>query len=95
MELSFRIDKSELPHVDKIVERALGLYRSAGVKRDRMGLRMDVTVTHANGCPLRLAELAEADDFNLMHDVNGINLHLDRTTGQLLNHFRPRYARKD
>lgn len=55
---------------------------------------MDITATHANGCPLKLAELLAADDFNFSHDVAGIYRHLDRTTGKLLDCFLPRFAQK-
>lgn len=81
--------------VDAIVDRA-------GVpKKDRpseMHLRMDLQATHAT-TPLRLEELAEADDFNLVHDVAGIWRHLDRdgdspTGGQLTGFFVPRFARR-
>lgn len=54
---------------------------------------MDIIAVHRNGCPLRLAELLAADDFNFAHDVFGIRRHLDRTTGQLRNCFVPRFAR--
>lgn len=53
---------------------------------------MDVTAVHANGCPLRLRELALADEFNFAHDVFGIRRHLNRETGRLGRHFVPRFA---
>ena len=34
--------------------------------------------------------LLEADDFNFIHDMAGINKHLDHDTGELTN-FIPRY----
>jgi hypothetical protein len=52
---------------------------------------MDLSAVHAH-TPLRLEELAEADDFNLAHDVCGIQRHLDRRTGKLGGCFVPRYA---
>lgn len=58
----------------------------------RQDLAMDVSATHANGNPLRLRELLAADDFNFLHDVGGIVRHIDRNTGTLLNHFRPRFT---
>jgi hypothetical protein len=42
--------------------------------------------------PLRLHELATADDFDFVHDVGGIRQHLNRQTGELRNHFVPRFA---
>jgi hypothetical protein len=53
---------------------------------------MDVVATHANGTPLRLADLLAADDFDFAHDVGGIRRHLDRTTGRLGGCFVPRFA---
>ena len=55
---------------------------------------MDIVATHANGCPLDLAQLAIADDYTFMHDVQGIHRHIDRETGQLTDCFVPRTARR-
>ncbi len=57
-----------------------------------MSLHMDVSATHANGNPLRLADLLAADDFNFAHDLSGICNCLDRNTGKLTNNFRPRFS---
>jgi len=57
--------------------------------------QMDVTACHVNGCPLKLQELLEADDFNFSHDIFGIRRHLNRETGQLENCFLPRFARPE
>ena len=56
-----------------------------------LSLRKDLTACHLNGCPLRLADLLAADDFNLIHDVGGISGHIDRETGQLMDCFSPRF----
>lgn len=53
---------------------------------------MDLIAVHANGCPLDFRKLAKFDDFNVMHDVVGINNHIDRKTGKLRDCFRPRCA---
>ena len=55
---------------------------------------MDFTAVHANGNPLRLADLLAADDFNFAHDAFGIARHLNRTNGQLENCFLPRFTQK-
>ena len=55
---------------------------------------MDITATHANGCPLDLARLLGADDLNFARDLSGISGHLNRETGRLDNSFRPRFSRK-
>jgi hypothetical protein len=33
-----------------------------------------------------------ADDFNFLHDVGGINRHLDREHYLLTDHFSPRFS---
>ena len=55
-------------------------------------LVMDIIACHCNGCSLKLEELLNADDVNFAHDVSGITNNLNRQTGQLENHFVPRYA---
>jgi|GEM_PF-1326322 len=62
---------------------------------DTLSLVMDLTACHANGCPLRLAELAKARAVDLCHDVQGIQRHMDRETGKLTGCFVPRYARSE
>ncbi|PZP71805.1 MAG: hypothetical protein DI590_05960 [Methylorubrum populi] len=63
------------------------------LKRSQLLVEMDLTATHLNGCPLRLRELLGAGDTNFWHDINGIERHLDRTTGQLGGFFSPRCSR--
>lgn len=61
----------------------------------RVTVCMDITACHLNGTPLRLEDLAEADQFNFLHDVTGINRHLNRETGELTGHFLPRFVRRE
>lgn len=42
---------------------------------------------------LRLKELLEADDFNLIHDVLGMVRNFDFKTNKLINCFLPRFSR--
>lgn len=51
-----------------------------------------LTACHAGGCPLDLERLANANPFNLLHDVTGIVRHIDLRTGLLNNLFHPRHA---
>lgn len=67
------------------------MFRQAWVRVTRMDVEMDLSATHAT-CPLRLAELADADDFNFSHDMGGIRRHLNRQTGELEDFFVPRFA---
>jgi hypothetical protein len=78
----------------QIAARAAGLSAQAGRTINQIELWMDIVACHANGCPLDLDRLAQADDFNIAHDVFGISRHLDRETGELTDCFLPRFASK-
>ena len=71
----------------KILDRAEDL----GIRINKLSLGMSIHATHDN-CPLRLAELLKADDFNFSHDIYGISHNVDRNTGKLMNCFIPRFA---
>lgn len=55
-------------------------------------MSMDLTAVHVSGCKLRLQDMLDADKFNLAHDCIGINGHIDRDTGKLMDCFWPRFA---
>jgi len=74
-----------------IAERAMPLFRKAGVDVTKLEVFMDVANVH-KVCPLRLQELLEADDFNFSHDIGGIYSHFNRQTKKLENFFMPRFA---
>lgn len=79
--------------IQKIAERARKMDKLHN-GRDARSLqhhRMNITACHANGNALRLEGLLEADDFNFAHDVFGIDRHIDRDTGKMMNFFRPRF----
>jgi hypothetical protein len=59
---------------------------------DTLDLELDITACHLNGCKLKLTELLAAAGADFGHDVFGIRKHIDRTSGQLTDHFRPRFA---
>ena len=88
-DISLSTTKPDSELIGRIVDRALGLRIG-----DRMSIHMDITATHCNGNPLRLADLLAADDFNFQHDVCGINRHLNRDTGKLMDHFIPRFSQR-
>lgn len=90
--VSFTVSPADAAIIDKIIDRYQADAKKHGVKIDRLSSRMDITACHANGNPLRLADLLAADDFNFCHDVFGIEDHLDRSTGKLLHHFSPRFS---
>ena len=91
-QINFASTKEEAAIIRKIAERAFLLFRSHGLHMDRMDAEMDVTATHLNGCPLKLQELLDADDFNFIHDISGISGHIDRSTGKLTGCFDPRFS---
>ena len=93
-QISFSVRQHESDAITRIAERAQQLDRkhNGRLARKLMDWRMDITATHANGNPLRLDALADADDFNFAHDVFGICRHLDRSTGELTGFFSPRFS---
>jgi hypothetical protein len=76
--------------IDQILDRAETMGHLK--KRNRINSEMDISACHLNGTPLRLAEWLHADDFNFLHDLYGIDSHMDRTTGCLTRCFVPRFA---
>lgn len=77
---------------DQILIDAIAIKAHAQLDMDVLTVSMDITACHANGNPLKLAELLKADKFNFSHDIYGINANLDHDTGKLLNNFLPRYS---
>lgn len=95
MSISFETTREELDLITKIAERAdREIFEPHGIQQTRMDTIMDLSACIANGCPLKLADLLAADDFNFAHDVAGIRRHIDRTTGKLLDCFLPRFAQR-
>ena len=90
MRVSFKTSPADAALIRKITDRAATIIPTL----DKQQVSMSLTACHANGCPLRLAELAEADDFNLIHDVGGIHNTVSRKTGRIEGLFWPRFAAK-
>ena len=88
--VEFSCTRDEIEIVDKIADRVASM--PGGETLDRVSLMMDIEACHSNGCKLKLQELLEADYSNFMHDINGIQRHMDRKTGELLDCFSPRYS---
>ena len=89
--ISFDISKEDLAHVEKIMNRAESL-RIFTRGYTRSTLLMDLMACNANGCRMDFERLAEADNFNLLHDLIGIAEHINRKTGKLEGCFLPRFA---
>ena len=89
---------TEFDLIRQIVDRATQLLENTNgdpiTQAQRLSLHLDVAACHLNGNPLRLAELLNASEFDLMHDVCGIVRHLDRYTGQLGDCFSPRFSQR-
>lgn len=90
--IKFATNAKDKAVIEKIMQRAAAMREQRGMKVDRLSLLMDITACHLNGTPLKLAELLAADDFNLAHDVFGIERHMNRETGKLEGFFMPRFA---
>lgn len=86
--ISFDVSKEDRDKIQRTVDRFINLIDVEDVQ----SLEMDITATHANGCPLDLDKLLRADEFNFLHDVTGIRNCLNRETGEL-GVFLPRCAK--
>lgn len=80
--------------IRQIVKRADAMATGQGITLDRLSLEMDLEALHCGGCPLKLADLLAADNFNFSHDIAGIIACMDRKTGKLTKCFWPRFAEK-
>lgn len=90
--ISFATTLEDAKLIGQIVRRAEHLAIDAKISFDRMSMNMDLTACHANGNPLKLQLLLEADNFNFSHDVFGISNHINRKTGLLEDCFSPRFS---
>jgi hypothetical protein len=88
--INWTISREEFDLLLKVVDRALREIRD--YPDEPRTLIMDLNAAHCNGCPIDFAGLLEADDFEFAHDIVGIRKHIDRSTGQVLGFFTPRYA---
>ena len=86
--ISFEVPLKEAALISKIVVRAASLLGGF----ERIELAMDLTAVQANGCPLKLRELLDADKCDFCHDIVGIQRHLNRRTGMLGDCFTPRFT---
>lgn len=87
--INWAATKEESNIIEKIVSRFCDEY---GVFENRSIWLMDIEATHCNGCPLKLQELLDAKKGDFLHDMHGIERHIDRTTGELQDCFLPRYS---
>lgn len=92
-EVSFKVTPADRDLISAITERAWAIRARLNLDGSKMDLDMDITAVHANGEPLDLERLLNADPFNFSHDVCGIRNHINRNTGQLERCFVPRFAK--
>lgn len=92
MSINFSVSKRDHKILNQIADRAVAVAQSCDIEYNKITALMDLTAVHANGNPLRLGELLEANDFDFNHDVFGIRRHIDRETGLLRDFFVPRFS---
>lgn len=78
----------EFELIDQIVDRAHFLFPD----REENDIRMDIQATILGGCRLRLYDLVHSENVDFIHDIVGIERHLDRQSFQLKDCFLPRYV---
>lgn len=80
--------------MEQIARRAVAEYDQHNIKVEYRDVLLDLMACHLHGTRLRLDDLLAADSLNFMHDIGGINRHLNRETFQLMDCFSPRFAKR-
>lgn len=91
-QISWKCTDEERRLIKKIAKRAMSIGNPARLGVDQQHVEMDVTATHANGCPLNLRKMLDFPEYDFFHDLYGIYYNLNRKTGKLENCFLPRCA---
>ena len=90
-----KLEKIDSDLIDKIVVRVKNM-KIFGIKENPdffLNLTMDLAAAHI-ACPLNLEKLLKADNFNFLHDIEGIRRYIDRNTGKMKKCFLPRYLKQ-
>lgn len=93
--VNWKLGAAESAALREAVGRYVEVAKSMGVdvtNSVRVGVAMDLTECHLNGCPLDFDKMMTMGELDLAHDVGGIAQHLDRNTGKLKDGFVPRCA---
>lgn len=86
-------DATAIDIMGKMADRAMGLYATYEVKNvKRRYILLDLQACHFHACRLDLDAMIRASNYDFMHDIMGINRHLDRDTLKLKDCFLPRFA---
>jgi hypothetical protein len=93
--VKFTATRAERELIQLIADRATAIRAKHKIESDIVATKMDLEATHCNGCRLDFRRLLAADDFNLSHDVFGIERHLNRSTGRLEHCFLPRFHERE
>mgnify|MGYP001500460032 CR=1 FL=1 len=93
MPIKFKASDRDRVLIDEIANRAAKDLGEELLGDDpALQAAMSVTACHLNGCELDLERLLNADRFNFMHDIVGIDRHVSRQTGKLTGYFQPRFS---
>lgn len=92
MAISFKATPEDFRIIEKIAARAAKEIKLKGASE--MHWMMNVAAAHANGCQIDLEKLLNFDSFNFLHDMLGIERHLNKDTGKLENFFIPRSVKR-
>ena len=82
-----KVTKEDYELIHQIAVRAA---RELGIPV--MIFSMDLERVHGCGNPIRLQEMLDGETGDFNHDVKGISVFLDRTSGQLTDGFSPRFS---
>lgn len=83
------MDKKVIEIINKIADHTVTINPAY----DKSTVMMDLLVLYETGVEMRWEEFLNAPVFDFMHDINGINQHLNRDTYKLEDCFWPRYAK--
>lgn len=89
-----QVRQAEIDTIHQIAKRAVAVYAKHNVRVEHVDTLLDVMAVHQKIQPLRLDDLLNADDLNFIHDITGINRHLDRDNYRLLDGFSPRFSQR-
>lgn len=91
--LNYDCSSKDMQMILAIADRCVAEARANGVDHIKKEMvAQDIATVHCNGTPLNLLQILLVDSTDFRHDVVGIGVHLDRTSGKLLNDFKPLFA---
>jgi hypothetical protein len=88
----FNLTDDDTLYLGMIIGRAMKLMKEGSLEASATQLTLDIATCHAFACPLRLKDLAGAEEDAFLFDVRNIYRLLNRRTRWLDEGFVPRYA---